>query len=201
MKIVAAAVFVAFLVAVAEGKHAFRGVADLNSLKVDPAYLMKHAVKVSEEEKQRLLGNNNNGNYNNRNNYYNNGNNQNRNNGNNGNNYQNQYSYYQQQAAKVQMSSKYSVQFNTCVSIPTQPSDDALLFSDSLISYTKKGQIVSQKSYVLFNVCPTNSCSYESNENLYMIDINSYMKAVTAYYADWTQSYCEACEDDRDHCV
>ena len=69
-----------------------------------------------------------------------------------------------------ELSSGYSIKFNQCVSLRTEPYNDEILFSQSLLAYTAKGQVVSQKSYVLFTVCETKYCSYEEDDNTFMVN-------------------------------
>lgn len=100
-----------------------------------------------------------------------------------------------------EMSSGYSIQFNHCVSLKTEPYNDEIMFADDLIRYTSKGQIVSQQSYILFNVCETKFCDYYSDDdNLFMIDIDTYMASITEVYLERQENYCTACLKSRGYC-
>lgn len=88
-----------------------------------------------------------------------------------------------------------SVQFSECISLKTEPYNDEILFAQSLLPYTTKGQVVSQQSYVLFNVCNT-----KSDCTKFMIDLDSYMAATSEYYVDQRDTYCSACQDSRNYC-
>lgn len=95
----------------------------------------------------------------------------------------------------------YSIQFNQCVALKTEPYNDEVMFADSLIEYTSNGKIVAQKSYVLFNVCETHNCEYyASDDNLFMVDINTYMAALSVFYGDIQENYCAACQNSYNYC-
>ena len=98
-----------------------------------------------------------------------------------------------------ELSSGYSINFNQCVSLRTEPSDDEILFAPSLLAYTSKGQIVSQKSYILFDVCETKYCYYEE-DNTFMVDIDTYVTAITEFYLDMKENYCDACQSSVNFC-
>jgi hypothetical protein len=108
----------------------------------------------------------------------------------------------QQEVEEFQISGAHSIQFSRCVSLSAEPADEDLMFDQYMISYTKAGQIVSQRSYVLFNVCAGYDCDYGGgDENLYMVDVATYLAAVTEYYAGKQESYCEACEQANNYCA
>ena len=50
-----------------------------------------------------------------------------------------------------ELSSGFSIRFNQCVSLKTEPANDDIMFAEDLIEFTAKGQIVSEKSFILFN--------------------------------------------------
>jgi hypothetical protein len=101
-----------------------------------------------------------------------------------------------------ELSSAYSLQFNTCVSLKTEPTENGdIIFDDALIKYTTDGAISPQKSFILFNVCETAYCDYYANDdNLYMIDIATYMSAFTEFYVTREEEYCSACQDSVSYC-
>lgn len=102
-----------------------------------------------------------------------------------------------------QVTSSYSLKFDTCVSLKTEPStDQAIIFDDALIEYTTKGEIIPQKSYILFDVCETKYCDmYAKGDNMYMIDLSTYMYAFSEYYLQRQEAYCVACADSTDYCT
>jgi hypothetical protein len=98
------------------------------------------------------------------------------------------------------VTSAHSIQFDQCVSLKLQAPDDSTMFTD-LIEYTKQGTVVAEKSYVLFQVCETQYCSYKNTEeDTYMIDLATYMGALVEYLPTQRASYCEACQEAQDYC-
>lgn len=103
---------------------------------------------------------------------------------------------------KFELTAMYSFNFDKCVSVRTEPSDAGeIIFDANLEQYASKGEIVPQKSYILFNVCKTKYCDYyKSDDNLYMIDIGTYMAAIADYYVSRHEAYCDACVDSYNYC-
>jgi hypothetical protein len=100
-----------------------------------------------------------------------------------------------------ELSSGFSVRFNQCVSLKTEPANDDIMFAEDLIEFTAKGQIVSEKSFILFNVCETKFCDYYSDDdNLFMVDIDTYMASITDIYEERQQHYCTACLTSQNFC-
>lgn len=98
------------------------------------------------------------------------------------------------------VSANKSIQFNSCVAVTTQPWDEDIFYSQYNLNAAQNGKIVSEHSYVLFNLCDTGSCIYESDENLYMVDLKSYLRSLLAYYPSKKQKVCTVCEDSQDYC-
>lgn len=103
---------------------------------------------------------------------------------------------------KFELTAMYSFNFDKCVSVRTEPSDAGeIIFDANLEQYASKGEIVPQKSYILFNVCKTKYCDYyKSDDNLFMIDIGTYMAAIADYYVSRHEAYCDACVDSYNYC-
>jgi hypothetical protein len=96
-----------------------------------------------------------------------------------------------------------SIQFNSCVSLSPELSDDeqeTIASSQTLLGYWQTGDIMTEKSFVLFNICQTEYCSYEAEDSLYMVDLQTYM-GLTAYRPQRFNNYCEACENAYDWCM
>lgn len=106
----------------------------------------------------------------------------------------------QQEKEDFELSAGYSIQFRQCVSLRTEPYSENTLFAQSLLAYTSKGQIVSQKSYILFNVCKTKKCAYEGDDNIFMVDIDTYIASISEFYLDMKENYCEACRSSANYC-
>mmetsp|Transcript_14560 Transcript_14560/g.30109 ORF Transcript_14560/g.30109 Transcript_14560/m.30109 type:complete len:542 (-) Transcript_14560:148-1773(-) len=98
----------------------------------------------------------------------------------------------------VELDGSYSVKFSQCVDVRTKSED---LFSDELIAYAQSGTVVSSKSFVLFHVCQGDNCFYESDEDLYIVDLATYLANVATYHVEKRQNYCQACERFIDTCV
>ena len=103
---------------------------------------------------------------------------------------------------KFELTAMYSFNFDKCVSVRTEPSDAGeIIFDANLEQYASKGEIVPQKSFILFNVCKTKYCDYyKADDNLFMIDIGTYMAAIADYYVARTEAYCDACVDSYNYC-
>jgi hypothetical protein len=106
------------------------------------------------------------------------------------------------QENKFELSAMYSFNFDKCVSIRTEPSDAGeIIFDATLEQYASKGEIIPAKSYILFNVCKTKYCDYyKADDNLFMIDIGTYMAAIADYYVSRHEAYCDACVDSTTYC-
>lgn len=103
---------------------------------------------------------------------------------------------------KFELTAMYSFSFDKCVSLRTEPTDAGeIIFDANLEPYTSKGEIVAEKSYILFNVCKTKYCDYyKADDNLFMIDIGTYMAAIADYYVSRREAYCDACIDSATYC-
>jgi hypothetical protein len=94
----------------------------------------------------------------------------------------------------------YSVEFDTCLSLKTANED---LFEDELVSYAANGLVTSATSYILFTVCETSSCYYQSSSQkmTFITDIATYFQALSEYLPNQVQQYCEGCEQNEDYCM
>ena len=72
-----------------------------------------------------------------------------------------------------QIDVSYSVLFSRCVDIKLLDDD---LFDENVIEYTKAGSLISTKSYALFHVCQGDDCYYESEDDLFIVDLATYVK-------------------------
>ena len=106
-----------------------------------------------------------------------------------------------QEDGDFEITADKSIQFDQCVSLTTQAPDEDIMFGN-LYDYTKAGQVVAEKSYVLFNICDTQYCSYEEDneEAVYMVDLETYMGALVNVIPDQRQNYCNACEEAQEYC-
>jgi hypothetical protein len=92
----------------------------------------------------------------------------------------------------------YSIQFSECMDIRTYDED---LFGENYIEYTKAGQIVAEQSYVLFHVCQENECYLEAEDDLYVVDLATYLANIASYYANKRTDYCTQCQNYQDYCT
>ncbi|KAL3799824.1 hypothetical protein HJC23_010474 [Cyclotella cryptica] len=97
----------------------------------------------------------------------------------------------------VELDGSYNIQFSQCVDVKLRDDD---LFQDEVVSYVQDGEIVSTKSYILFHLCQNNECFYESEDDLYMVDLASYLTNVAQYHATTRTNYCNACNSYVDYC-
>lgn len=112
------------------------------------------------------------------------------------------------QAAKRQLdeedafeiTGKYSIQFNTCISMTVQNADIAA--DANFIEMAANGDLISEKDYILFNVCETEYCSYygEDEKMTFIAEVGLYFQAISQYLPTKVEEYCEACEDNYDYC-
>lgn len=101
---------------------------------------------------------------------------------------------------KLDGSSPYqqSIQFSKCVDIKTLP-DNYDFDDDMVISTMKSGDMLSAKSYVIFNWCSGDTSSCDEDEK-YIVDINTYTKNIASYFANYEGTICQACNKYADFC-
>mmetsp|Transcript_12669 Transcript_12669/g.27538 ORF Transcript_12669/g.27538 Transcript_12669/m.27538 type:complete len:503 (+) Transcript_12669:218-1726(+) len=92
----------------------------------------------------------------------------------------------------------YNIQFSQCVDMKLFDGD---LFGEDVIAYSQSGQLVSTKSYVLFHVCQEEDCYYESEDDLYLVDLPTYLASVGLYHVNARNDYCEACAEFEEYCL
>ncbi len=92
---------------------------------------------------------------------------------------------------RLEFDGSYNIQFSQCVDIKLLDDD---LFGDDVIEYTKAGEIISTKSYVLFHVCQDGDCGSGSEDDLYLLDLSTYVKNMASYHASTKSAYCDACD-------
>jgi hypothetical protein len=91
----------------------------------------------------------------------------------------------------------YNLRFSQCIDVKLRDDD---LFDDRVIDYVQNGEIVSSKSVVLFHLCQRDECFYESEDDLYMVDLRSYVKYAAQYHAGRRSDYCGACGEFEEMC-
>jgi len=99
-----------------------------------------------------------------------------------------------------EITGKYSIQFNSCTSMTVQNEE---IFEDAnLLAMAANGDLVSDKDYILFNVCETEYCKYygEDEKMTFIAEVGTYFAAISQYLPTKVEEYCEACEDSYDYC-
>lgn len=98
-----------------------------------------------------------------------------------------------------QINGMYSVQFNSCFSMTVSDED---LFDENIINYASQGDVVAEKSYILFSVCYTSECYYQAeNEKMtFITDIPSFFQAFADFLPNQVENYCEGCQQNYDYC-
>jgi hypothetical protein len=101
------------------------------------------------------------------------------------------------------ISGDHSVSFNSCVSLTVEEDWASVENFETLSYHIEREQIQSVRNYVLFNVCETmEECSnYDiSEQNTYMVDLDTWVTAMIAYLPDQKDLYCEGCVNQQDYC-
>jgi hypothetical protein len=93
--------------------------------------------------------------------------------------------------------SAHSIRFSQCIDLKLLDDD---LFDDAVIEYVQNGEIVSTKSYVTFHLCYHEECYYESENDLYFVDLTSFLETVGVFRANERGRYCEACVEFEGYC-
>ncbi|KAL3826749.1 hypothetical protein ACHAXA_009358 [Cyclostephanos tholiformis] len=107
---------------------------------------------------------------------------------------------------RLEFDGSYNLQFSHCVDVKIKNDD---LFGDDVLEYTKAGQIVSARSYVLFRICRDGNCGGggsgsgggqeedddDNDDDLYLLDLSTYVRNVASYHASARGAYCNACDD------
>jgi hypothetical protein len=91
----------------------------------------------------------------------------------------------------------YSLKFSSCVDVKLY--DDEFANSE-YADQIAAGTVTPTKSYVIFHVCTDQTCGYEGVDDLYIVDLASYLGTVATYHAEKSGKYCEACGEFEDVC-
>jgi hypothetical protein len=103
---------------------------------------------------------------------------------------------------RIYITEDTSIKFNSCVVMQTQNYN---LYMDNLINMAKQGRIASVRNYVLFELCTGNSCNNRNwfgnkSDNLYMIDLPTFIEAAIAYGPSEKERTCQACQNFANIC-
>ena len=106
----------------------------------------------------------------------------------------------EEEEVDVEPSSTSTISFGKCVDVKTRDED---LFGEDLVEQVQAGNVMSLKSYVIFNVC-TDTYGYgcsESNSVEYMVDLSTYLSVVGLKQANLRTDYCEQCDRFQESCA
>lgn len=92
----------------------------------------------------------------------------------------------------------YNIKFSQCVDLHTY-NENLFQYAD-IVEDTRDGNVASVKSYVLFHVCTDATCDYDADDDLYVIDLPTYLKSVATYHANKRYDYCTQCQTYVDTC-
>ena len=92
----------------------------------------------------------------------------------------------------------YNIKFSQCVDLHTY--NENLFQNADIVEDTRDGNVASVKSYVLFHVCTDATCDYDAEDDLYVIDLPTYLKSVATYHANKRYDYCTQCQTYVDTC-
>lgn len=105
---------------------------------------------------------------------------------------------------EFEITGDYAIKFAECVDLKIYDED---LFENendngqSMVNYVKEGQITPVKNVVLFHVCQMNSdCGLESDDNLWVVDLGTYVGAMSKHFANERTDFCEQCNEFDDYC-
>lgn len=99
---------------------------------------------------------------------------------------------------EVAFDGSYNLKFSRCVDVKTY--NELLFDGEDIIEDVKAGDVAAVKSYVLFHVCQSATCDYDAEDDLYVIDLPTYLKGVAQYHANKRNDYCTECEMFADTC-
>lgn len=101
------------------------------------------------------------------------------------------------------VSSSTSIRFNKCMTLSVE--DEGLLADQTLMEYAKNGTIVSQQSFVLFDVqdCEPGNCVFDESdmESVYMVPLEVFLNSMVGYYPNKRETYCDECYNFYNYCT
>jgi len=99
--------------------------------------------------------------------------------------------------AEFEITGDYSVQFSQCIHLRTENEN---MCEDDYINYAKEGSIQSVESFVIFNLCETENCVYESEDNQFIVGLGDYIGALAEHPFNVKEQFCKSCEQFDDYC-
>lgn len=107
----------------------------------------------------------------------------------------------EEEEEEFEINGLYSVQFDSCLSMTVQ-NDEMFDDESNLIQYAAEGQLINSKSFILFSICYSSDCYYQSQDQklTYITDIATYFQAFADFLPNQVESYCEGCKENEDYC-
>lgn len=99
-----------------------------------------------------------------------------------------------------ELSGDHSIQFQSCSTLTTEPYSSEIFYSQYNLQAAQAGQIKSERSYVIFNVCETGTCAYAGNDNVFMVDLKTFVRSTMPYSITKKTRYCSVCEVSQEYC-
>jgi hypothetical protein len=99
-----------------------------------------------------------------------------------------------------EINGQYSIQFDHCLSLTVQ--NENLWQDANFVDMAANLDLISAKDYIIFNVCETQYCSYNAQDDkmTFIADVGTYFQALSGYLPTKVQEYCEACQQNYDYC-
>jgi hypothetical protein len=99
-----------------------------------------------------------------------------------------------------EINGQYSIQFDHCLSLTVQ--NENLWGDANYVDMAANGDLISAKDYIIFNVCETQYCSYNAQDDkmTFIADVGTYFQALSGYLPTKVEEYCQACEQNYNYC-
>jgi hypothetical protein len=95
-----------------------------------------------------------------------------------------------------------TVRFNKCLSFAIEDQD--ILDDTELIYYANAGVVVSQKSYILFDIqeCEPGSCVFDESDlsKIHIVALEDFIDSFIEYFPTKKEAYCKQCQNHYSYC-
>ena len=96
-----------------------------------------------------------------------------------------------------------TVRFNKCLSFAIE--DEDIVQDTELIYYANTGVVVSQKSYILFDIqeCEPGSCVFDESDlsKIHIVALEDFIDSFIEYFPAKKEAYCEQCRNHYSYCT
>eukprot|EP00934_Nitzschia_sp_Nitz4_P001801 Nitzschia sp. Nitz4//scaffold15_size197535//106483//108073//NITZ4_001586-RA/size197535-augustus-gene-0.211-mRNA-1//1//CDS//3329537739//1801//frame0 len=97
----------------------------------------------------------------------------------------------------------YTVRFNKCLSFSYEDID--LVADEDLVDFAQDGTLVSQKSFVLFDIaeCEPGNCVFDERDlsKVHMVSLQDFVASFIQYFPNKRASYCDQCNMHYKYCM